>query len=59
LGVASYCCEFLSPVYIREKAVRYTRIDGCTMAEWLFKGFGAQIGWRTWDVGSAGFQALR
>src|SRR3954451_6969061 len=23
------------PVHIREKAVRYARMDGCTMAEWL------------------------
>jgi hypothetical protein len=25
------------PVHIREKAVRYARMDGITMAEWLAK----------------------
>src|SRR3954468_3125360 len=30
------------PVHIREKAVRYARMDGCTMAEWLAKAVETQ-----------------
>jgi hypothetical protein len=30
------------PVAVREKAVRYARMDGCTMAEWLTKAVETQ-----------------
>src|SRR3954447_19541004 len=30
------------PVLVREKAVRYARMDGCTMAEWLAKAVETQ-----------------
>jgi hypothetical protein len=32
------------PVAIREKVVRYARMDGCTMAEWLTKAAETQAG---------------
>ena len=30
------------PVQVREKAVRYARMEGCTMAEWLTKAVETQ-----------------